>query len=70
MEGKTKWENNRERRCEGVRFVLLGQGNVLWLVLVFIVLNFHFTRPFVIQGGGAFVIEHIATVILNGMLTT
>jgi hypothetical protein len=53
-----------------VRFVLLCQGNVLWLVLVFIVVNVHFTRPFVIQGGSAFVIEHIAAVILNGMLTT
>jgi hypothetical protein len=50
--------------------VLLGQGNVLWLVLVFIVLNFRFARPFVIQGGSAFVIEHIVNVILNGMLTT
>jgi hypothetical protein len=64
-----EWKK-RERRCEGVRFVLLGQGNVFWLVLVFILFNFHFTRSFGIQGSIAFVIEHIATVILNGMLTT
>jgi hypothetical protein len=29
-----------------------------------------FARPFVIQGGSVFVIKHIATVILNVMLTT
>lgn len=50
--------------------MLLGHGNVLWPFLVFIVLNFHFTRPFVIQGDSAFVIEHIPIVILNGTLTT